>query len=124
MPIGPTKYIIRVYSHLKRADMGSVLNGLTQLQSVENHLRACKAKLARCRRNVILQENRVRNLQSDLAAKHDEIQLMKVQSDRLQLELNSRDESIAKVRAALNTAKTNYRPTYIFFNRLYAFLLF
>jgi len=87
--------------------MGPVLNGLTQLQSVENRLRACKAKLARCRRNVILQENRVRNLQSDLAAKHDEIQLMKLQSDRLQLELNSREESIAKVRGALNTAKTN-----------------
>ena len=87
--------------------MGPVLDGLTQLQSVENRLRASKTKLSRCRRNVILQENRVRNLQNDLQAKHDEIMLMKVQSDRLQLELNSRDESIAKVRGALNTAKTN-----------------
>ena len=65
--------------------MGPVLNGLTKLQSVENRLRAAKAKLARCRRNVILQENQVRILTSDLGTKKEEILLTKVQSDRLEL---------------------------------------
>ena len=37
--------------------MGPVLNGLIKLQSVENRLRAAKAKLGRCRRSVIIQEN-------------------------------------------------------------------
>ena len=37
--------------------MGPVLKGLIKLQSVENLLRAEKAKLTRCRRNVIIQEN-------------------------------------------------------------------
>lgn len=87
--------------------MGPVLNGLVKLQSVENRLRAAKAKLARCRRNVIIQENQVRNLQNALEAKKEEIQLTKVQSDRLELELKSRDEQIAKLRASLNTARTN-----------------
>ncbi len=87
--------------------MGPVLNGLMKLQSVENRLRAAKAKLARCRRNVIIQENQIRSLQNALEAKKEEIQLTKVQSDRLELELKARDEEIAKLRASLNTAKTN-----------------
>ncbi|MCJ7730233.1 MAG: C4-type zinc ribbon domain-containing protein [Sedimentisphaerales bacterium] len=87
--------------------MGPVLNGLKKLQSVENRLRAAKAKLNRCRRNVIIQENRVRSLQSAFEAKKEEIQLTKVQSDRLELELKTKDEAISRWRASLNVAKTN-----------------
>ncbi len=87
--------------------MGPVLNGLVKLQSVENRLRAAKAKLARCRRNVIIQENQIRSLTNGLEAKKEEIQLTKIQSDRLELELKTRDEQIARLRASLNTAKTN-----------------
>lgn len=83
------------------------MNGLMKLQSVENRLRAAKAKLARCRRNVIIQENQIRSLQNALEAKKEEIQLTKIQSDRLELELKTRDEQIARYRASLNTAKTN-----------------
>jgi predicted nucleic acid-binding Zn-ribbon protein len=87
--------------------MGPVLNGLIKLQSVENRLRVAKGKLTRCRRNIIIQENQIRTLQSALEAKKEEVLLAKVQSDRLELELKTRDESIAKLRASLNTAKTN-----------------
>jgi predicted nucleic acid-binding Zn-ribbon protein len=87
--------------------MGSVLQALIKLQSVENLLRAAKAKLARCRRNVIIQENQIRTLQNTLEAKKEEIQLTTIQSDRLELELKTRDEEIAKLRASLNSARTN-----------------
>ncbi len=87
--------------------MGPVLNGLTELQSVENRLRAAKAKLVRCRRNVIIQENQIRSLQNALEAKKEEIQLTKMQTDRLELELSSGDETITKLRTSLNAAKTN-----------------
>ena len=87
--------------------MGPTLDGLIKLQSVENRLRAVKAKLTRCRRNVIIQENLVRTLTNSLEAKKEEMQLTRVQSDRLELELRTRDESIARLRASLNTAKTN-----------------
>jgi predicted nucleic acid-binding Zn-ribbon protein len=87
--------------------MGPVLNGLIKLQSVENQLRAAKAKLARCRRNVIIQENQVRSLQNTIEAKKEEIQLTKLQSDRLELELRTRDEQISRLRALLNVSKTN-----------------
>src|SRR3989339_257108 len=87
--------------------MGPVLESLIKLQSVENRLRAAKAKLARSRRNVIIQENQVRSFQNALEAKQEEIKLTRVQSDRLELELKSRDEEIARYRTALNTAKSN-----------------
>jgi len=87
--------------------MGPVLNGLVKLQSVENRLRAEQLKLTRCRRNVVIQENLIRSLQSALEAKKEEVQLTKVQFDRLELELKSRDETINKLRASLNSAKTN-----------------
>lgn len=87
--------------------MSSLLSGLAQLQSVENRLRASKAKLARCRRSVVLQENRIRSEQNTLEAKKEELQLTRVQCDRLELDLKGRDQQIAKLRAALNTAKTN-----------------
>ncbi len=87
--------------------MGPILYGLMKLQSVENRLRAAKAKLSRSRRNVIIQENQVRSLQNALEAKKEELQLTKVQSSRLELELKVRDEEVSKLRAALNTAKSN-----------------
>jgi len=87
--------------------MGPVLNGLVKLQSVENRLRAVKAKLVRCRRSVVIQENKIGNLLNIIEAKKEDIKLTKVQSDRLELELKTRDEEIAKLRASLNMAKTN-----------------
>jgi predicted nucleic acid-binding Zn-ribbon protein len=87
--------------------MGPVLHGLIKLQRVENRLRAVKSKLSRCRRSVLFQENQLRAFQNELEAKQEEIKLTRVQIDRLELELRERDEHIAKLRAALNTAKTN-----------------
>ncbi len=87
--------------------MGTVLNALVKLQSVESNLRAAKAKLARCRRNVIIKENQLRTLQNSLDAKKEEIQLTRIQADRLELELKGADQTLAKYRAALNNAKSN-----------------
>ena len=87
--------------------MGPVLGSLVKLQSVENRLRAVKTKLLRCRRGVIFQENQLRVFQNELEAKLEEIRLTRIQADRLELELKSRDEHIAKFRAALNVAKSN-----------------
>ncbi len=87
--------------------MGPILHGLMKLQRVENRLRAVKTKLTRCRRSVIFQENQLRTLQSGLEAKEEEIKLTRIQVDRLELELKSRDEHIEKLRSHLNLARTN-----------------
>ena len=87
--------------------MGPILRGLNKLQRVENRLRAVQNKLARCRRSVLYQETQLRALQSNYEAKQQEIKLTRIQADRLELDLKSRDEHIAKLRAALNMARTN-----------------
>jgi predicted nucleic acid-binding Zn-ribbon protein len=87
--------------------MGTALSALAKLQSVENNLRAAKVKLARCRRNVIIKENQLRTFQNSLEAKKEEIQLTRIQADRLELELKSTDQALARYRAALNAAKSN-----------------
>jgi predicted nucleic acid-binding Zn-ribbon protein len=87
--------------------MGPVLDGLIKLQSVENRLRTEKAKLTRCRRNVVIQENLIRSLQNALEAKKEEIQLSRLQLSRQELELKSNDETIARLRGLLNSSKTN-----------------
>lgn len=87
--------------------MGPVLHGLITLQRVENRLRAVKAKLARCRRSVLFQENQLRTLQNGLEAKQEEIKMGRLQADRLELDLRTRDDQIAKLRNALNLARTN-----------------
>ena len=87
--------------------MGPVLNGLIKLQSVENRLRIEKAKITRCRRNVIIQENQIRTLQNALEAKKEEVQFSKIQFDRLELELKSRNEQITSLSTSLNNIKTN-----------------
>jgi len=87
--------------------MGSLLNALVRLQAVEDRLRAAKAKLVRCKRSVAIHEGRIKAEQTALEAKREEIRRTKVQCDRLSLELKTRDQEIARYRAALNAAKTN-----------------
>lgn len=87
--------------------MGPLLDGLVKLQEVENRLRAIQSKVNRCKKAVIFQENQLRQLQSSLAARQEEIKLTRIQSDRLEVDLKSKDEYIAKMRAALNMAKSN-----------------
>lgn len=87
--------------------MGPVLRGLTRLQEVENRLRSAKAKLARSRRRVQTQDNQLRALVNELEAKKEEMRLIRMQSDRLELDLKSREEHVTKLRAALNMAKSN-----------------
>ncbi|MDH7598550.1 MAG: C4-type zinc ribbon domain-containing protein [Sedimentisphaerales bacterium] len=87
--------------------MGSLLNALVRLQAVEDRLRAAKARLVRCKRTVAIHESRIKAEQATLEAKREEIKRTKMQCDRLDLELKTRDQEIAKYRAALNTARTN-----------------
>jgi len=87
--------------------MGPVLHGLIALQEVENRLRAVRTRLERCRKRVLLQENLLRTLHNEFEAKKEEIKLTRMQADRLELELKNRDAQIVRLRAALNTAKSN-----------------
>ena len=87
--------------------MGPILCSLIKLQRIEQKLRGTKAKLRRTQRAVELQEQNLNQLRLALSAKQEEIKLTRLQSSKFELELKSGEEEIAKLRVALNTAKTN-----------------
>jgi predicted nucleic acid-binding Zn-ribbon protein len=87
--------------------MGPVLSSLVELQSVETRLRQAEQKLKRTRRAVTRQELQIARLKEALAARHEDIRLTRLHYDRIELDLRSREAEIAKLRVALNTARTN-----------------
>jgi len=87
--------------------MGPVLSSLVNLQTVECELRVAQQKLKRTKQTVARQEQQIARLQEALAAKKEEIKLTRVQYHRLEVDLKSREDDVAKLRVALNTARTN-----------------
>ena len=87
--------------------MGPILSSLVSLQSVEMKVRNTKKKLKKSRQTVLRQQHHIEQLKGALKAKREEIKLSRMQSDKLELELRSREDKIAKLRVVLNSAKTN-----------------
>jgi len=87
--------------------MGPLLSSLVSLQSIETELRKKQQRLRQTQQVVRRQEQQIQRLTEAVAAKHEEIKLTRLQHDRLELELKSGDEDIAKLRLALNQARTN-----------------
>jgi len=56
---------------------------------------------------VRLQQQRIEQLQAALEAKKEEIKLTQVQYNTMEIDLKTREEDIAKMRLALNSARTN-----------------
>lgn len=87
--------------------MGPILSSLVHLQAIETELRKTQQRLRQAQNVVVRQELQIKRLQEAAAAKKEETKLTHVQHDRLELELKTREESIAKLRIALNNARTN-----------------
>jgi uncharacterized protein len=87
--------------------MGPILSSLVDLQAIESELRKTQQKLKLAQQTVLRQEFQIKRLQEAGAAKTEEAKLTRIQHDKLELELKSREEEIAKFRVALNNARTN-----------------
>ncbi|MGE4286624.1 MAG: zinc ribbon domain-containing protein [Phycisphaerae bacterium] len=87
--------------------MGPLLEGLYKLQIEEDKLRGMTKRLERANRAVVLQENKLAELESELALKGRGIVRLKAESDAIDLEIKSREETVEKYKAALNTARNN-----------------
>ncbi len=87
--------------------MGPVLSSLVNLQTVENELRITKSKLNKGKQSILRQQHAIRQLEGALEAKQGEIKISKMNYDRLELDLRTSEADIAKMRVALNSAKTN-----------------
>jgi uncharacterized protein len=87
--------------------MGPVLKGLIELQSVESKLRGLRARLTRFKKAVVIQQQALKELELRRDEHKEKIQDTKIDIDRLELELKSRDETVTKYKEALNKAKSN-----------------
>lgn len=87
--------------------MGSLLESLRNLQSIEEKLAHVKRRLKTRQRAVKAQESKINALKEDKEAKHQLSMERRMQSDQFELELKDREEQVTKLRGSLNTAKTN-----------------
>ncbi|MEE8169489.1 MAG: hypothetical protein V3T70_02985 [Phycisphaerae bacterium] len=87
--------------------MGATLAALQILQSAETALAELRNRIAAKWRRVTQQEKRLSRLQSEWETQHRDIQQRQMEVDRLELDLKTREVQIAKLRTALNSAKTN-----------------
>lgn len=87
--------------------MGQTLEALLGLQSIERELAQVRGRLRARKNAVAIQQRRIDQLRSDFSALEEKLLSCKKEADQLELELKTKDAEIAKLRAALNTAKTN-----------------
>ena len=87
--------------------MGQMLEGLLELQSVERELAQVRRRL-RARENAVnIQQRRIDQLQEEWNALDEKALTRRRDADRYELDLRQSEEHVAKLRTALNTAKTN-----------------
>jgi len=87
--------------------MGITLDALHQLQSVELQLRAFQQQLAGKERSIKLHAKKLDLLEQDIETRRDDTRRHQMEADELDVDVKARDAQIAKLRAALNTARTN-----------------
>ncbi len=87
--------------------MGVTLDALHRLQEVELQIAEVQQQIARRQRAVKKQEKRVAGLEATIGNQESALRTDQMEADRLDLDIKSREVEIAKLRQALNTAKTN-----------------
>lgn len=87
--------------------MGATLAALHRLQEVETQLSELRGRIDARWRQVRTQEKKIAQIDADAVTDHNTIRARQMDFDRLDLEVKSRDADIAKLRNALNAAKTN-----------------
>ena len=87
--------------------MGATLDALHRLQEVELQIAEINRGIHRKARIVKQHESRVAELDEQIKRAQDGIRASQMETDRLDLDVKSREVEISKLRAALQTAKTN-----------------
>lgn len=87
--------------------MGQTIEALRQLQAVEAKLAVIRRDRENCVRRVEAQQRLRKRVDEQLAERQRLRREVQMRLDALQLDFRTREESVAKHRAALNTAKTN-----------------
>ncbi|MBN2560547.1 MAG: hypothetical protein JXQ75_06425 [Phycisphaerae bacterium] len=87
--------------------MGATLDALHRLQEVELHIAEVRQRIDRKHRAVKKQEKRIADLITRIRKKEAALRADQMEADRLDLDMKAHEVEIAKLRQALNVAKTN-----------------
>lgn len=87
--------------------MGATLDALHRLQEVEMQIAELRKGIDRKARAVKQQEIRIADLDAKIKQQRDGLRTGQMEADRLDLDVKVREAEIAKLRAALQLAKTN-----------------
>jgi len=87
--------------------MGTMLEALRHLQSIEYDLAQVRGRLRTRKSAVVRQQRKIDEHQTDWKALHDQGLSKRAEADHQELELKSREEQVSRFRTGLNTAKTN-----------------
>ena len=87
--------------------MGKMLEALARLQSIEHQVADVRRRLRTRSAAVKAQEAQIAQLKESLAAQHEAVVAAQKRYGAVELELRTREEHVAKLRASLNTARTN-----------------
>jgi predicted nucleic acid-binding Zn-ribbon protein len=84
-----------------------MLESLIHLQSIERQLTHVRGRLKTRKNAVAAQERRIEQIKAEYNALHDKSITRRKDADRFELDLRAKEEQVAKLRTALNLAKTN-----------------
>jgi uncharacterized protein len=87
--------------------MGATLDALHRLQEIELQIADIRQEIDRKVRALTRQQKRIGELDAAIAAQQAAIRHDQMEADRFDLDVKSREADIAKLRQALNVAKTN-----------------
>lgn len=87
--------------------MSTLLESLHELQNIETKLWKLQEKVERKKRSVSIHGRKLTELDQRIEAKHAELQGYKRTTDALELDVNTREADISRLRENLNRAKTN-----------------
>ncbi|MCD6303795.1 MAG: hypothetical protein J7M21_02395 [Planctomycetes bacterium] len=87
--------------------MGQMLEGLLKLQAIERDLAQVRRRLKTRENAVNIQQKRIDQLQQEWEALTQQALTRRKDADRIELDLKQSEEHVSRLRAALNSAKTN-----------------
>lgn len=87
--------------------MGATLDALHRLQVIDNQLRSVRGQIESRKRVVHARQRKIAGTERELVENHQRILTAQSDVDRLELDRQTREQHMAKLRESLNKAKTN-----------------
>jgi hypothetical protein len=87
--------------------MGATLDALFRLQTIENQLRSVRGQIESKSRRVAGQGRRIATIEQQIKETHQAVVKAQAEANSLELERNTREAHITKLRDALNQVKSN-----------------